>query len=160
MKVLLVNKFHYRKGGSETYYLTLADILRSRGHEVIFFAMKDEEKNLPCDQEQYFVSNASVRGGIKSKLNMVLRMNYSREAYRKMKMLLEAEKPDLVILNLVHKQITLSILDAIKEHDPKLPVFWTVHDLIMVCPSYSMRDGSGNICEKCLGGDFSHCVKG
>ena len=139
MKVLLVNKFHYRKGGSETYYLTLADILRARGHEVIFFAMKDEEKNLPCEQEQYFVSNASVRGGIKSKLNMVLRMNYSREAYRKMKMLLEAEKPDLVILNLVHKQITLSILDAIKEHDPKLPVFWTVHDLIMVCPSYSMR---------------------
>ena len=160
MKVLLVNKFHYRKGGSETYYFTLAQALRARGHEVIFFAMKDEEKNLPCDQEQYFVSNASVRGGIKSKLNMVLHMNYSREAYRKMKQLLEAEKPDLVILNLVHKQITLSILDAIKEFDANLPVFWTMHDLITVCPSYSMRDGSGKICEKCLGGDFSHCVKG
>lgn len=159
MKVLLVNKFHYRKGGSETYYLTLAEALRARGHEVIFFAMKDEEKNLPCDQEQYFVSNASVHGGIKSKLNMVLHMNYSKEAYRNMMQLLNVEKPDLVILNLVHKQITLSILDAIKEYDAKLPVFWTVHDLIMVCPSYSMRDGSGNICEKCLGGDFSHCVK-
>ena len=159
MKILLVNKFHYRKGGSETYYFTLAEALRARGHEVIFFAMKDEGKNLPCDQEQYFVSNASVRGGIKSKLNMVLHMNYSKEAYRKMKQLLEAEKPDLVMLNLVHKQITLSTLDAIKEYDPELPVFWTVHDLIMVCPSYSMRDGSGNICEKCLGGDFSHCVK-
>ena len=159
MKVLLVNKFHYRKGGSETYYLTLAEALRARGHEVIFFAMKDEAKNLPCDQEQYFVSNASVNGGIKSKLNMVLHMNYSKEAYRNMKRLLAAEKPDLVILNLVHKQITLSILDAIKEYDANLPVFWTVHDLIMVCPSYSMRDGRGNICEKCLGGDFSHCVK-
>ena len=159
MKVLLVNKFHYRKGGSETYYLTLAEALRARGHEVIFFAMKDEEKNLPCDQEQYFVSNASVHGGIKSKLNMVLHMNYSKEAYRNMMRLLNAEKPDLVILNLVHKQITLSILDAIKEYDAKLPVFWTVHDLIMVCPSYSMRDGNGNICEKCLSGDFSHCVK-
>ena len=76
-----------------------------------------------------------------------------------MKLLLEAEKPDLVMLNLVHKQISLSILDAIKEYDPRLPVFWTVHDLIMVCPSYSMRDGCGNICEKCLGGDFSNCVK-
>ena len=159
MKVLLVNKFHYRKGGSETYYLTLAEALQAKGHEVIFFAMKDEEKNLPCDQEQYFVSNASVNGGIKSKLNMVLHMNYSKEAYRKMKQLLMAENPDLVILNLVHKQITLSILDAIKEYNADLPVFWTVHDLIMVCPSYSMRDGSGNICEKCLGGDFSHCVK-
>lgn len=159
MKVLLVNKFHYRKGGSETYYFTLAEALRARGHEVIFFAMKDEAKSLPCDQEQYFVSNASVNGGIRSKLNMVLHMNYSKEAYRNMKRLLEAEQPDLVVLNLVHKQITLSILDAIKEHDANLPVFWTMHDLIAVCPSYSMRDGSGNICEKCLDGDFSHCVK-
>ena len=90
MKVLLVNKFHYKKGGSETYYFTLAEALKRKGHEVVFFAMKDE-KNIPCEQEKYFVSNASVRGGIKSKLNMVLRMNYSREAYRKMKMLLEAE---------------------------------------------------------------------
>ena len=158
MKVLLVNKFHYRKGGSETYYFTLAEALKARGHEVIFFAMQDE-KNLPCEQEGYFVSNASVNGGMKSKLNMLLHMTYSKEAYTKMNALLKAEEPDLVILNLVHKQITLSIIDAIKEHDPKLPIFWTMHDLIAVCPSYSMRDGSGNICEKCLGGDFSHCVK-
>ena len=158
MKVLLVNKFHYRKGGSETYYFTLAEALKARGHEVVFFAMQDE-KNLPCEQEHFFVSNASVNGGIKSKLNMLLHMTYSKEAYAKMKKLLQAEQPDLVILNLVHKQITLSIIDAIKEHDPKLPIFWTMHDLIAVCPSYLMRDGSGAVCEKCLGGDYSHCVK-
>lgn len=159
MKVLLVNKFHYKKGGSETYYFTLADALKREGHQVVFFAMQDKEKNIPCDQEEFFVSNAAVNGGIKSKLNMILHLTYSKEAYIKMKKLLQKEQPDLVILNLVHKQITLSIIDAIKEHNPKLPIFWTMHDLIAVCPSYSMRDGSGNICEKCLGGDFSHCVK-
>lgn len=158
MKVLLVNKFHYKKGGSETYYFTVAEALRRRGHEVVFFAMQ-EEKNLPCEQEKYFVSNASVAGGIKSKLNMVLRIAYSKESYTKMKQLLSAEKPDLVILNLVHKQITLSIIDAIKEHDPKLPIFWTMHDLIAACPSYTMLDGSGNICEKCIQGSFKPCVK-
>lgn len=158
MKVLLVNKFHYRKGGSETYYFTLAEALKAHGHEVVFFAMQDE-KNIPCEQEGYFVSNAAVNGGIKSKLNMILHLTYSKEAYSKMKQLLQAEQPDLVILNLVHKQITLSVIDAIKEYDLNLPVFWTMHDLIAVCPSYSMRDGSGNICEKCLGGDYSHCVK-
>lgn len=159
MKVLLVNKFHFRKGGSETYYFTLAEALKNQGHDVIFFAMQDPEKNLPCNQEQYFVSNSSVSGGIKSKLNMILHLTYSREAYEKMKKLLRDEQPDLVLLNLVHKQITLSIIDAIKEYNPNLPIFWTMHDLIAVCPSYSMRDGSGNICEKCLGGDFHHCVK-
>lgn len=159
MKVLLVNKFHYRKGGSETYYFTLADILKSRGHEVVFFAMQDEQHNLPCEQEAYFVSNASVRGGWKSKLNMILHLTYSKEAYANMLRLLRDEKPDLVILNLVHKQITLSILEAIREYDAKLPIFWTMHDLIAVCPSYSMRDGRGNICEKCLHGSFRPCVE-
>lgn len=158
MKVLLVNKFHYRKGGSETYYFTVAEALRKKGHEVIFFAMADE-KNLPCDQAEYFVSNASVNGGIKSKLNMVLHIAYSKEAYKKMQALLNKEKPDLVILNLVHKQITLSIIDAIREYDAKLPIFWTMHDLIAVCPSYVMLDGKGNICEKCLGGSFKPCVE-
>ena len=158
MKVLLVNKFHYMKGGSERYYFTLAEVLNAHGHEVVFFAMQDE-KNIPCAQEKYFVSNSSVGGGIKSKLNMVLHIAYSKEAYKKMKALLADEKPDLVILNLVHKQITLSIIDAIKKYNPKLPVFWTMHDLIAVCPSYTMLDGNGNICEKCLNGDFSNCVK-
>lgn len=158
MKVLLVNKFHYMKGGSERYYFTLAEAFKAKGHEVIFFAMQDE-KNIPCEQSKYFVSNSSVGGGIKSKLNMVLHIAYSKEAYTKMKALLKAEKPDLVIFNLVHKQITLSIIDAIKEFNPKLPIFWTMHDLIAVCPSYTMLDGNGNICEKCLSGDFSNCVK-
>lgn len=158
MKVLLVNKFHYMKGGSERYYFTLAETFKSKGHDVVFFAMADE-KNIPCEQTKHFVSNSSVGGGIRSKLNMVLHIAYSKEAYKKMKALLEEEKPDLIILNLVHKQITLSIIDAIKEYDKNLPIFWTMHDLITVCPSYTMLDGNGQICEKCLCGDFSNCVK-
>ena len=158
MKILLVNKFHYMKGGSERYYFTVAETFRRMGHEVVFFAMQDE-KNVPCAQEKYFVSNASVKGGIRSKLNMVLHIAYSKEAYKKMQALLAAERPDLVLLNLVHKQITLSILDAIKEYDASLPVFWTMHDLIAVCPAYTMLDGKGQICEKCLHGDFSNCVR-
>lgn len=159
MKVLLVNKFHYKKGGSETYYFTLAEALKKNGHQVIFFSMKDEENNIACEQEKYFVSNAAVKGGIKSKLNMILHIAYSKEAYKNMKQLLIDENPDLVILNLVHKQISLSIIDAIREYDSKLPIFWTMHDLITVCPSYTMLDGQGNICEECLQGSFKPCVQ-
>lgn len=158
MKILLVNKFHYMKGGSERYYFTIAETLNKLGHNVIYFAMLDE-KNIDCKQSKYFVSNASTNGGIKSKLNMVMHIAYSKEAYNKMKALCKTEKPDLVILNLVHKQITCSIIDAIKDYNKDLPIFWTMHDLICVCPSYTMLDGNGNICEKCLHGDFSNCKK-
>lgn len=49
MKILLVNKFHYRKGGSETYYFALAEALRRAGHQVIFFAM-DSKKICPVSR--------------------------------------------------------------------------------------------------------------
>lgn len=156
MKILLVNKFHYMKGGSERYYFTIAESLKKAGHDVIFFSMQDE-KNIPCEQAKYFVSNVSKSGGVKAKIKMVLNIAYSKEAYKKMKVLLEKEKPDIVLLNLVHKQITCSIIDAIKEFNPNTPIVWTMHDLICVCPSYTMLDGDGIICEKCLHGDFSNC---
>ena len=158
MKVLLVNKFHYMKGGSERYYFTLANTFKKMGHQVIFFAMHDA-KNEPCYQSPFFVSSVDVNGGIKSKLKLMMHISYSKEAYNNMKALLKKENPDLVILNLVHKQITCSIIDAIKEFNPKLPIVWTMHDLICACPAYTMLDGKGNICEKCLHGNFNHCKK-
>lgn len=158
MKILLVNKFHYRKGGAETYYFTLAEALKARGHEVVFFSMKDE-KNEPCEQEKYFVSNASVNGSIPSRVNMAAHIAYSKEAYRNMTRLLRDKRPDLVWLNNIHRQITLSVIDAVKDFDPKLPIFWTMHDLMAACPAYVMLDGNGKICEECLDGNYGHCVK-
>ncbi len=158
MKILLVNKFHYKKGGSETYYFTIAEALNKAGHEVIFFSMHDE-KNIPCEQDKYFISNVSKKGGIKSKLKMVFHIVYSKEAYKKITELLKAENPDVVILNLVHKQITCSIIDAIKDYNSNIKIVWTMHDLITICPSYTMLDGNLNICEKCLDGNFKHCLK-
>ena len=156
MKILLVNKFHYLKGGSEKYYFTIADTLKAMGHDVVYFAMHDE-KNIPCKQDKYFVSSVGVNSNFKGKIKMALNMNYSKESYKKMNDLLDNEKPDVAILNLVHKQITLSIIPALKKHNVK--IIWTMHDLITVCPSYTMIDGNGNICEKCLHGDFKQCYK-
>lgn len=157
MKVLLVNKFHYVRGGSETYYFSLAEALRKQGHDVVFFSMEDS-RNVPCEQSGYFVSNRELKGNLKSKLNLLLHMAYSKEAYRKLTRLLKDEKPDLVVLSLIHKHLTLSVIDAIRDYDPRLPVFWTMHDLITVCPCYTMRNGSGQICERCLQGSFQPCV--
>ena len=67
MKVLLVNKFHFRKGGSETYYFTLAELLKKKGHEVIYFSI-DDERNLECDDSKYFIKNAGLTGGIVGKI--------------------------------------------------------------------------------------------
>ena len=166
MKVLMVNKFHYHKGGSETYYFDVAEGLKERGHEVHFFAMEDA-KNEPCDDSKFFVSSKDYNGptSIVDKIKAANSLVYSKEALLKFQALCEKVKPDVVHLNLVHRQITLSILDAPYLKQNNVPIVFTSHDYILVCPNYVMLDCEGNVCDDCLRGSFSpcshkRCVKG
>lgn len=157
MKVLLVNKYHYFRGGSETYYFGLAELLRKAGHEVIFFAMEDEH-NLPCAQSEYFVSNVEFNGKLSAldQLKAAARMVYSLEAKRKFDKLLRNEKPDIIHINLFHRVLTASIVDVAKKHH--IPIVFTMHDLNCICPNHTMLN-HGKICEACLRGNYMNCVK-
>lgn len=157
MKVLLVNKFHYIMGGSETYYFGLADLLRSHGHEVIFFSMKDK-RNFPCDQEKYFVENVDFNAPMSKweTAKAALKMLYSLEAKKKFDQLLKDEKPDIIHLNIFQSQLTGSIVDVAHKH--QIPVVYTAHDLKSACPVYTMFQ-HGQVCEKCIHGSYIHCVK-
>lgn len=157
MKVLLVNKYHYFRGGSETYYFGLAELLRKAGHEVIFFAMEDEH-NLPCAQSEYFVSNVEFNGKLSAldQLKAAARMVYSLEAKRKFDKLLRNEKPDIIHINLFHRVLTASIVDVAKKHH--IPIVFTMHDLNCICPNHTMLN-HGKICEACLHGNYMNCVK-
>lgn len=42
MRVLIINKFLYPNGGSETYIFKLGEYLISKGHEVQYFGMEHE----------------------------------------------------------------------------------------------------------------------
>ena len=157
MKILLVNKYHYVKGGSETYYLGLADLLTKLGHEVIYFSMADIN-NKPCEQEKYFVSNVDFNSNISTlqKVKAGFRVLYSFEAKKNISALIEQEHPDIVHINLVHRHITLSIVRAIKKYN--IPIVFTIHDLNCVCPNHEMLV-NGHVCEKCLHGRYSNCIK-
>lgn len=161
MKILLVNKFHYRKGGAETYYLTVGSELEHMGHEVAYFSMK-HPNNLPCKWDRYFVTQREYND-VKNPLSAArdgIALIYSPEAKRNFQALCEEFRPDVVHLNNVHRQITLSILDApyLKEHH--VPVLYTAHDYVTVCPGYLMLDGEGRVCDACLeDGKYRHCIE-
>ncbi len=161
MRILLVNKFHYRKGGAETYYLEVGAALERMGHEVAYFSMK-HPNNLPCSQEAFFVTQREYNN-VKNPFKAVsdgLALIYSPEARRKFQALCEDFHPDIVHLNNVHRQITLSILDAPYLVEHKVPVVYTAHDYVTVCPGYLMLDGEGNVCDRCLeDGHYRHCVE-
>lgn len=157
MKILLINKFHYYKGGSETYYFGLADLLRSHGHEVIFFSMKDDQ-NVPCDQEKYFVENVDFNKPM-NKLQMAkagFKMLYSLEAKKKLEELILVEKPDIAHLNIFQSQLTGSIVDVLYKHH--IPMVYTTHDMKTVCPTYLFMC-EGKICHDCIHGNYMPCIK-
>lgn len=62
MKILLINKFFFQKGGAETIFFDNAKLLESKGHKVIFFSM-EHHRNLRSEYEKYFVSNVDYESG-------------------------------------------------------------------------------------------------
>ena len=53
MRILLSNKFYYRRGGDCIYVLNLEELLKSHGHEVAIFAMQYPD-NIPSSWDSYF----------------------------------------------------------------------------------------------------------
>ena len=157
MRVLMVNKFHYIVGGSETCYFSMKQMLERRGHTVIDFAMVDD-KNVPSPYGGYFVNKVDYHGknSLGRQILMARNFVYSPEAKKKLDRLVRDAKPDLVHLHMFHHQLSPSILDVVKKHG--LPAVYTAHDLQLLCPNYKMTH-HGTLCEACLNGKVFSCVR-
>ena len=139
MKILLANKFYYRRGGDCIYMLNLEQLLKAHGHEVAVFAM-DYPENLDTPWKKYFPKNMS-------KLMAFTRPFGDGEVKSKFSQLLNDFKPDVVHLNNIHTQLSPLIAKLAHEYGAK--VVWTLHDTKLVCPCYTcMRDGKW--CEECF----------
>ncbi len=53
LKVLIVNKFLYPNGGSETYIFKIGECLKSAGHEVQYFGMEHKGRIVGNDAGMY-----------------------------------------------------------------------------------------------------------
>lgn len=157
MKILMVNKFFYIKGGSETYYFALKELLEKNGHEVIDFSMKDE-KNFESPYSKLFVDNIDYNSeqNIFTKINSGLKIIYSFEAKKKFEQLVKETKPDIIHLHIFQHQLSSSIIDVAIKY--KIPIVYTAHDLKALCPNYKMLNSNG-ICEQCKGGKYFNCTK-
>ena len=155
MKILLVNKFLYPKGGDAICTLSSGDLLSEKRHEVFYWGMEHPE-NRAFPYKEYFVSYVDYNrsSGPFQQLKDALNILYSFEAKNKMDALLKIIRPDIVHLNNFAHQLSPSILDAIGKHN--IPVVMTMHDYKLVCPAYTMLS-DGKPCERCNGGKYYHC---
>ena len=161
MKILLINKFLYPNGGSETYIFKLGQQLMDLGHEVQYFGMEHEGRIVGNRVESY-TSDMDFHGGSKlAKLTYPIKTIYSSEARKKLRLVLEDFQPDVCHLNNFNYQLTPSIILEIRKWSKRCKILYTAHDYQLVCPNHMCRTVTTNEnCEKCLGGHFLNCTKG
>lgn len=161
MKILMVNKFLYPNGGSETYIFKLGEQLQIMGHRIQYFGMEHEGRIVGNHVESY-TSDLDFHGGGIRKFLYPFKIIYSVEARKKIRLVLEDFGPDVVHLNNINFQLTPSIIYEIrayeKKHRKRVRIVYTAHDYQWVCPNHMMRvPSTGEICFACRGGDYKQC---
>lgn len=157
MKILMVNKFLYPAGGAETYIFKLGEHLEKLGHKVEYFGMNSENRcvsnSADCYTDNIDFRNSNAVGKLKYSVKSI----YSNEARKKIKIILESFRPDIVHLNNINFQLTPSIIYEIKKHN--IPIVQTLHDTQIACPCHRFYiEHKNQLCTQCEGGKYYKCT--
>lgn len=156
MKILLCNKFYYRRGGDCIYTMNLEQMLKAHGHDVAIFSQQ-YPLNEPSPWDKYWPSEFKMKPSLHM-VDSLLRPFGKGSVVKRFKALLddffgpvdgskEQYNDCIVHLNNIHTQ--LSPILAELAHQRGIRVVWTIHDSKLVCPCYTcMREGKW--CEECF----------
>lgn len=162
MRVLIVNKFLFPKGGAETYALSLGSILEAHGHAVQYFGLRNP-KNTVGNAVDALVDDMDFSTGIKGNLKAPFRIIYNRQARRTIRKVLDDFQPDVVHLNNIQYHLTPSIILEVnqwrKDTHRTCRIVYTAHDYQLICPSHGLFDVNVKPCELCLDGKYIHCLQ-
>lgn len=157
MKILMVNKFLYPRGGAETYMLQIGEYLQSRKHEVEYFGMRDRQ-NIVGNRLGLETAAMDFRSRGFGRVLYPFRVLYSLEARRKIRRVIRQFSPDVIHLNNIYYHLTPSIIDAAAELG--VPVIETEHDFHLVCPNHMLLDvETMTPCTRCVEGSIWNCAK-
>lgn len=160
MKVLIVNSFHYYRGGDCAYTFGLSNLLQRMGsHKVVHFAMK-HPLNLPSDYSEFFVPEIDLaeelkKSRIASGVQVLRRAIYSNDSKRRLGALLDRYPVDIAHIQNIHGHITPSIFHTLRARN--IPIVWTLHDYFLICPN-STFFSKNKVCETCEGRKFYDVV--
>ena len=149
MRILLVNKYWREAGGVENHAFAVRDWLQARGHEVIPFAMREEE-TISTPHNIYFPEFVEFRGGFsKETVAGLRRAIVSDDSVAALRRLIREQKPDVAYVLHVYHQLGTRVLDELSKND--IPFVLSLHDYKVGCANYRyFNERTGQVCTKCL----------
>lgn len=156
-RLLNVNTYHYRRGGSDVVYLEHGAMLQSLGFDCGWFAMQ-HPKNEPTPWSEHFIDEIEFGHdySLPKKLVMAAKVVWSWEARDKLARLLDRFPADIAHLHCIYHHHSPAILPLLAERG--VPAVMTAHDLKIACPNYKMRNAGGP-CERCKDGSVLNVLR-
>jgi glycosyltransferase involved in cell wall biosynthesis len=133
---LLIHNHYQQPGGESVAVMALKSLLEQKNHEVLFFSADNKTLDL------YDLPN---------KIQFFPRAVFSQQTYRRIRQLVDQEKPDMAHVHNVFPLISPSVYLALDEAG--IPIVQTVHNYRLMCINGLFLRG-GNVCERCKNGNF------
>ncbi len=131
MKLLLVHNDYHKHSGEESVVDRMASLFEEHGHQVV----------------QLRMTTANSRDSLSGQMRVFFSGLHSGEGIRRMRRILQQEKPDIVNIHNLYPFIGPASLFECRK--AAIPVVMTVHNYRLICPTgLFMRDGKP--CETCL----------
>jgi glycosyltransferase involved in cell wall biosynthesis len=148
LRILIGNKFWYRRGGQERVLFDEIAWLEDAGHEVAHYSTRHPE-NDPSPWSEYFAPYVEIgidsEPSISESARAVGRMFWNREAAACFARLIGDFRPHLVHVHGIHRQISPSVLFVARKAG--IPVVQTLHDYHPVCPADVLLLGDRVACQ-------------
>ncbi len=155
MRVLIVSKFFYARGGADVVAMTTRDLLLKEGHEVQVFAMSYPQ-NVSLPESATWPSQIEFDGPLAAKIKAFSRLMGLDDVVNRFRRVLDRFRPDVVHFHNIHSYLSPIVVSM--AHDFGVRTVWTVHDLKLVCPAYLGRRPNGALCTDCVDGRM-HVMK-
>jgi glycosyltransferase involved in cell wall biosynthesis len=156
MRVLMLNAFHWMKGGVERTVFDETAWLERAGHEVGHFAIRDP-RNRPSPFAEHFAPAADYSETTPAwrQLSQLPRAIWSGPAERALSGLLAAWRPDVAHVHAPSRYLTPSVIAGLERAG--IPVVMTLHDFKPWCTN-RLLFAHGGMCTRCQGGHHWHAV--